>query len=145
MSFWSNWAGPPYVVEFKFKLPKMPSLKCVNLLVSEHPALSVNSLPSVMHLWVCLYLIWKYCIHLERTMHRGSVRKLSKGGQIWRQKSSGGITTLISTPHTQFSQVPSGQTDIPSDPPIAGWARIFHDRPAYLLTVFKNPHSKITH
>ena len=35
--------------------------------------------------------------------------------------------------------------DIPSDPPFTGWARIFHDRPAYPLTVFKNLHSKIAH
>ena len=35
-------------------------------------------------------------------------------------------------------------TDIPSDPPFADWARIFHDRPAYPLTVLKSPHSKIT-
>ena len=27
--------------------------------------------------------------------------------------------------------------DIPSDPPFAGWARIFYDRPAYPLTVLK--------
>ena len=33
-------------------------------------------------------------------------------------------------------------TDIPSDPPFAGWARTFHDRPAYPLTVL---HFKIAH
>ena len=30
------------------------------------------------------------------------------------------------------------QTDIPSDPPFEGWALIFHDWPAYPLTVLKN-------
>ena len=44
-----------------------------------------------------------------------------------------------------ITMVCTRSADIPSDPPFAGWARIFHDRPAYPLTVFKNPRSKITH
>ena len=30
-------------------------------------------------------------------------------------------------------------SDIPSDPPFTGWARIFRDRPAHPLTVLKKP------
>ena len=33
--------------------------------------------------------------------------------------------------------------DIPSDPPFAGWAHNFHDRPAYPLTLLQNPHCEV--
>ena len=39
----------------------------------------------------------------------------------------------------------AANADIPSDPPFAGWVHIFHDRPAYPLTVLKIQHYKITH
>ena len=34
-------------------------------------------------------------------------------------------------------------TDIPSDPPFAGWAHNFHDKPTYPLTLLQNPHCKV--